>query len=173
MPELNNETIQLVFIAVTALAVLLQAIILLAIFLTIRKAASSFKEEVEDLRSAVLPLIYNTRELYTRLAPKFESAVGDLAEMTSGLRAQAERAESTATEIFERLRIQTSRIDGMLSGVLDAIDRAGGFVAEAVSRPVRQLAGLMASIKAILESLRNPAQEPHPTHAPGEKDMFV
>jgi methyl-accepting chemotaxis protein len=174
MPELNHETIQLAFIVVTALAVLLQAIILLAIFFAVRKAARSLKEEVEDLRSSVLPLIYNTRELYTRLAPKFESAVGDLAEMASGLRVQTARVEATTTEIVERIRHQTIRLDTMLSSVLDAIDRAGGFVAETVSRPVRQLSAIMASIKAILESLRNSSAEPLTTHTPGDnKEPFV
>ena len=61
MPNLDNQTIQLIFIAVTALAVLLQAIILLAIFVTVRKAARSVREEVEDLRSSIMPIVDTTR----------------------------------------------------------------------------------------------------------------
>ena len=60
MPHLDNETLLLAFVAVTGLAVLLQAIILLAIFITVRKTAITLRDEAEDLRSSVLPIIYNT-----------------------------------------------------------------------------------------------------------------
>jgi len=154
MPNLDNQTIQLIFIAVTALAVLLQAIILLAIFVTVRKAARSVREEVEDLRSSIMPIVDTTRELINRTAPRVEDAVVDLADIAHGLRVQTAQMESSVTEILERVRTQASRVDEMFSSLLDAVDRAGGFVAEAVSGPVRQISGLLASIKAIIESLR-------------------
>jgi hypothetical protein len=173
MPKLDNETILLAFVAVTGLAVLLQAFILLAILVSVRKAARSIKEELEDLRSAAMPVIYNTRELFTRLAPKVEETVGDLSEIAHGLRVQTEEMQTSVSELIEKARCQTNRLDAMFTGVLDAVDRAGGFVAEAVSRPVRQLSGLVASIKAILESLSHPGGQPGPTHFRDDKDMFV
>jgi uncharacterized protein YoxC len=174
MPNLDNQTIQLIFIAVTALAVLLQAIILLAIFVTVRKAARSVREEVEDLRSSIMPIVDTTRELINRTAPRVEDAVVDLADIAHGLRVQTAQMESSVTEILERVRTQASRVDEMFSSLLDAVDRAGGFVAEAVSGPVRQISGLLASIKAIIESLRASADAvPGPTRPPGDKDMFV
>ena len=41
MPNLDTQTIVLAVVAVTALAVMLQAIIMLAIFIAVRKAARS------------------------------------------------------------------------------------------------------------------------------------
>lgn len=172
MPKLDNETILLAFVAVTGLAVLLQAFILLAILISVRKAARSIKEELEDLRSAAMPVIYNTRDLFSRLAPVIEDTVGDLSEIARGLRVQTEGMQSTATEIVEKVRQQTTRLDAMFTGVLDAIDRAGGFVADAVSKPVRQLSALVASIKAVVESLRVPGEHPRPAR-PRDEDMFV
>ncbi len=172
MPKLDNETILLAFVAVTGLAVLLQAFILLAILVSVRKAARAVKEELEDLRSAAMPFIYNSRDLFSRLAPKIEETVGDLSEIAHGLRLQTEEMQTSATEIIEKVRRQTSRLDSMVTSVLDAVDRAGGFVAEAVSKPVRQLSGLVASIKAILESLRSTAEHPRSTHFRDDKDMF-
>jgi hypothetical protein len=61
----------------------------------------------------------------------------------------------------------------MFTSVLDAVDRAGGFVAETVSRPVRQVSGLLSSIRAIIESLRSPSSEPRAVHEPSERDTFV
>jgi methyl-accepting chemotaxis protein len=186
MPNLDNQTIQLIFIAVTALAVLMQAIILLAIFVAVRKAARSITEQVEDLRASVMPILDTTRNLINRVAPKIEDATADLAEITHGLRAQTAQMESAATEIVDRVRRQTNRLDKMFTGVLDSVDKAGAFVADAVSKPVRQISGLLASLKAIVESLRTSAAAPavpHETHSHREysqsdrtrsdTDMFV
>lgn len=173
MPKLDNETILLAFVAVTALAVLLQAFILLAILISVRKAASSLKEEAEDLRSSLMPVIYNTRDLISRLAPKLESTVEDLSEIAHGLRVQTIEVQASAFEIMEKLHRQTNRMDAMFTGVLDAAELAGGFVVNVVSKPIRQISGIMASIKAIIESLRTPVEPSRHTRAARDKDMFV
>lgn len=156
MPKLDNDTLLLAFVGVTALAFILQTILLIAIFAAIRKAAKEIKEEAEDLRSAMMPIIYNARDLFTRISPKVESAVDDLAALTGGLRTQTAEMQTAAIEILNKLRGQMSRLDLMFTAVLDGVDRAGGFVAEVVSRPVRQMSSIMASIKAIIDSLRTP-----------------
>jgi hypothetical protein len=182
MPKIDNQTIMLAIVAVTALAVLLQAIILFAIFLSVRKAARSFKEQVEDLRTTVMPVVNNTRDLIARVAPYVESTVYDVATMASGLREQTAQMEITTKDMLERLRKQSSRVDAMLSSVLDAVDRAGVFLSNAVSKPARQFAGILASIKAVVESLRasEAAFRPPPRpedfrdmRSPMDEDPFV
>jgi hypothetical protein len=64
----------------------------------------------------------------------------------------------------------------MISSVFDTVDQASGFVTVAVAKPMRQVSGILAAAKAIIESLRNSAAEPR-RHAPappplGDKDMF-
>jgi methyl-accepting chemotaxis protein len=176
MPNLDHETIEFAFIVVAGLAVLLQTIILFAIYRGVSKATQSLKEEAEDLRSSVMPVVDSTRELLTRLGrmgPKVEQSVTDLAEFARALRAQAADVESSAKEILERVNRQTNRVDAMASSALDAVDRAGVFVTEAVSKPVRQISGLLASARAIIESLRSYNPPQRGTRLLGDKDTFV
>jgi uncharacterized protein YoxC len=187
MAKLDNETIELVCIAVTALAVLLQGIVLLFIYLALRKAIGSLQGEIEDLRSSIMPTIDNTRELvgstralvdnarrlFARLAPKAETTVGDLARVAHGLREQTAELESATQEILGRVRFQTSRIDAMTTNGLDAVDQAGSFVADAMGKPVRQLAGVLAAAKAIVESLRGSAHDPRDRRYSSNEDRFV
>lgn len=170
MPKLDNDTILLAFVGVTALAIVLQTILLLVVVVAVRKAARAVKEEVEDLRSAMMPVIYNTRDLYARVAPRIETTVEDLSALAHGIRQQAEAVESTANAVMEKLHHQTNRLDVMFTTILDAIDRAGGFVAETVSRPVRQVSGLLSSIRAIIESLRSSGSEGREAAEPGERE---
>lgn len=177
LPKLDNETIFLAFAVITGLAMLLQTLMLLAITVALRKTASSIQEETEKLRTAVLPVVDETRDLIassqviltsaqefvasaqgvlTRVTPKVEEAVADLAVVTQGLRKQTAVIQSSTQEIIDRVHVQTDRVDSMFSTLLDTVDRAGGFVAEAVSTHVRQISGMLRSVKAIIESLGGP-----------------
>jgi methyl-accepting chemotaxis protein len=161
---MNQETILLAFVVVTGLAILLQTIILLAIFVSMRKTVRALRAEVEDLRSSVLPtvfitrdLVINLRELISRLSPKIENAVDDLTGIAHSLRTQTAELQSSASEVVERLRKQALRLDNMIGSVLDGADRAGGYVVESIGKPVRQLSGLLASVKAFVGALHTPA----------------
>jgi len=175
MPNLDPQTVQLAIVAGVALALLIQTIVLLAILSTVRKAARGMREDFEDLRSSVMPIIYNTRDLMTRVTPKVDAAAEDLAALAHGLRVQTADIQSSATEILDRLRRQSTRLDGMMSTVLDAIDRAGAFMTDSVAKPMRQLSGILASARAVVESLRNADPAPHaqPPRNSSDPDMFV
>jgi len=173
MLSLDHGTVELILIAVTAGALLFQAIVLLAIYLAVRKASRSLLGQFEDLRSSVMPLIYNARELLTKVAPKVEAAVTDIADISQRLRVQVGDVEESAGMILDRVRLQAGRLDAMFTSILNAIDQAGEYVAETVNRPLRQVSGLLASVKAIVESLRSPFPLPRKTRTANDRDNFV
>jgi hypothetical protein len=67
----------------------------------------------------------------------------------------------------------------MLSHVLDTLDRTGHFMSDVVNKPMRQFSAILASVKAVVESLRNGAPEPNshsnarPNPPSRDHDMFV
>lgn len=175
MPNLDTSTLQLLLVALVAVALLAQAVVLLAFFIVLRKLAKSILEEIQDLRSSITPVVDKTRDLLTRVAPKVEETTADLAALTHTLRAQAADMQTAADEIIGRIRRQTSRVDTMLSSVLDAVDRAGVFMADTITKPMRQLSAFLASAKAVVESLRNTEVTPRKVvnRAPDDSDLSV
>ena len=172
---MNNETLLLIFVACTGAAILLQACVLLGMLLTARKALKFAKEQSEELRTNVLPLVKDTKELLTRVGPKIESVATDFADLTSKLRVQSTKMEASAGDLFERIYRQSNRIDMMLTSTLDTVDRAGAMVAEVISVPLRQISGIAAFARAAFGTLRGPKPqtEPRPTHSAADKDLFV
>jgi uncharacterized protein YoxC len=182
IPKLDNQTILLVFAAVTGLAVLLQAVFLLIIAIAVRKAIASIRQEAENLRTSITPVIYDTRDLvanaqgiladaqsffsnaqtlvgnaqafYTRVAPTVELAAANVAQISGALRAQTEELQLSAEELIERVHRQSERVDGLTTEFLDTVDRAGGFVAHSVGKPVQQISRVLRSVRAIVNSLR-------------------
>ncbi len=175
MPKFDTQTIQLALVATVALAFLVQAIVLVAALSVLRKLAKSISEEIEDLRSSITPIVDQARDLFARLAPKVESTTADLAVLTRALRDQTADVQAAADEIIARVRRQSIRVDSMLSSVLDAVDRAGAFMADTVAKPMRQLSAFLASAKAVIESLRSSegASRAEANRASGDNDLFV
>jgi len=166
MPHFDVETVQIVVLALVALAVLLQLVLIIAIFAALAKMGKTIKEELDDIHSAVMPVIFNSRDLLAAAKPKIETTVEDFAVLIHDLRTQSDDFKTAGSEIVERLRKQTLRLDSMISTILDTLDRAGAAVAHAVNRPVRQLSGLVASAKAVVESLRDYPSNPPSDHTP-------
>ncbi len=175
MANMHNDTLTLVFVAATAIAVLLQAGILLALFIVVRSSTKKLQSEVEVFRTAVLPLVDHSKVLMKDLSPKIQSVSTDLAEITRGLRAQTMEFQSSASEILERVHRQTGRVDTMVTGALNKVDHAGAVVNGAVSGPLKQLSGLAAFAKAAVDTFRTNGQKsrPQPSHSAGDKDLFV
>lgn len=173
---MTTDNILLVLVAITGSSVLIQLIVLVAILVAVRKAMKSAEEKAEEFRSTVMPVFNSARALITRIEPKIDAAATDLAELTHALQSQAIKLQASADEVAERVTRQAARVDSMTTTVLDRVDQVGGLLNEAIKVPIRQIAGIIAGAKAVIDTLRAPTpprRAPRPTHAPDDKDMFV
>jgi hypothetical protein len=174
MQKFDSQTVQLIIVAAVAVTMLLQAIALFAILSILRKSAEAMRQDIEELRTTVVPVIEKVRELLAHTGPKIEAAATDIAAMSQNLRKQTADVQVAANGILERITAQSVRIDTMLTKIFDGVDRASGFMTDTVSKPMRQVSGLLASVKAIVESLRGDyphAQSPD-DQSRGDRDFL-
>ncbi len=159
----NHETILTILVSVIAGGVLVQLIILFVVFLAVRKGMKFAGEYALELKSQVVPvlerskvLMQTTKDLITRLEPKLEAAATDLAEVARVANAESKKIQVVADEITEKVRRQATRVDFMTTETLNAMDRVGHLLNQAVTVPIRQVSGVAAAAKAVFETLRNP-----------------
>lgn len=186
MPNSNVELLLMIFVGITAVAVLLQASVLLGMFLIMRKAIIAGKEEAAEFRTKLIPVLDSSKvlldtgqevirsakdviksadTLIADLEPHLESAATELADMARDIHQQANQLRGALDEVAFKARRQVDRVDQMATSTLNRLDRFGSFVNETVNVPVRQLSGVIAAAKAVVATLRAPAQ-PRPRHAP-------
>src|SRR5690348_18411975 len=82
-----------VFIALTAVAIALQALVLLGIFLSLRKTSSKVDALTTEMRTRALPAVEAAQSLITTSAPKLEAIVSDVHTTTSLVRGQVRSEE--------------------------------------------------------------------------------
>jgi len=141
------------FILLTGLAVLLQAGVLLAMYVTMRKSGERMEALAAEVKSKVLPTVEQAEALIIDVRPKLQVIADNLQDTTTMLRAQVERVDATVNDTIDRARLQIIRGDELLSRTLDRVEQTSDMVHQTVISPVRQLAGLMQGITVGLEFL--------------------
>ncbi len=142
-----------VFIALTGIAVMLQAGILLAMYLAMRQSGARIEAIAEEVKTKVLPTVEHTEAFLTEIRPKLQVIADNLEDSTTLMRAQVQRIDATVNDTVDRARLQIIRADELLSRTLDRVEKTSDMVHETVISPVRQLSGIMQGITVGLEFL--------------------
>lgn len=142
----------MVFIAVTAAAVLLQAGILAGMYLAMRKTTARVELLAEEVKTKVLPTAELAHTMMSDLRPKIEILVDNVSVSTSMIRAQLERLDATLSDIVDRTRLQVIRADEFVTSTMDKLEETREAVQRTVVSPVRQVTGLMHGLTVGFEA---------------------
>ena len=154
-----NDNLTL-FIAVTAAAVVLQMLILLAMYMAVRKLSARMEalaNKVEDTTSTVmpklLPLLENAQSMQQEFKgfmevakPKIDVVLDNLSHITTTARGSVERIDATVNDAGDRVRLQVIRGDEMVTRTLDRVEETSEKVQHTVMSPLRQVSGIVQAI---------------------------
>ena len=165
------------FILLTGIAVMLQAGILLAMYLAMRKSSARMEALATEVKTKVLPTVEQGQAMLTELRPKLQVIADNLEETTTALRSQVKRVDATVNDAVDRARLQVIRADELLSRTLDRVEETSDMVHKTVISPVRQLSGLMQGITVGLEFLfsrgRKNGGRREERHPVPQDEMFI
>jgi hypothetical protein len=147
------ENLTPLFIALTGAAVMLQAGVLVAMYLAMRKSSSRMEALAIEVKTKALPTLETAQAILTELRPKLAIIAENLTETTLSVRAQVQRMDATVDDVVDRARLQIIRTDELLSRTLDRVEETSEMVANTVVSPVRQFSGLIQGVTAGIEFL--------------------
>lgn len=140
-----------IFIAVTSAAVVIQAGILVAMYLAVRQTTARTQALASEVRTKVLPTVEMAQSMLADLRPKVESIVNNFNESSVMVRNQMARFDATMSDLLDRARLQVIRADELVGHALDRVEETGDLVNKTVVSPVRQVSGLLQGLTAGLE----------------------
>jgi hypothetical protein len=150
---MENINLLMIFIGVTALAVLIQAGMLTGMYLALKKNSAQVEALTTEVKTRALPLVEQVQSMLTELRPRVDNVVGNVSESSTLVRAQIQRIDVTLNDILDRTRLQVIRADELVTRTLDQVEDTTDTVHRAVVSPVRQLSGLVAGVTAGLDFL--------------------
>src|SRR5215831_15560187 len=94
------------FVLLTAIAVALQAGVLLAIFLLLRKTSERLQALATEVKTKVLPTVEQAQTILTEVRPRLQAISDDVKESTSAVRDQINRIDAVVNDVVDRARLQ-------------------------------------------------------------------
>jgi hypothetical protein len=162
-----------IFIAVTSAAVVLQACVLLGMYLAMRKTSAKIEALADEVRTKVLPTAQIAHSMLVDLRPRVESAIADVSESTAMVRTQLGRLDATVNDVVDRARLQVIRADDMLSRTLDRVEQTTDMVHSSVVSPIRHVAGMIQGLTVALEYLAGARRRRRNGAAVPQDEMFI
>ena len=147
------ENLTPLFIALTGVAVILQAGLLAAMYLSMRKSSARLEALALEVKTKALPTLETAQAMLVDLRPKLTVIADNLTETTHSVRSQVERMDATVNDVVDRARLQIIRGDELLTRTLDRVEETSDMVHQTVVSPVRQFSGLIQGVTAGIEFL--------------------
>ncbi len=143
------------FSIVAAIALVVQVVILTALFFQLRRTTENMNRLVGELHSRVGPILTRVQILLDDTQPKISSMVNDASHIVYLARGQAQKIDRVFTDAADRLRGQLVHADRILTGTLEAVEDAGAKFKHSFWRPVQKASALVQGIKVGLDLLRS------------------
>lgn len=136
------------FIAVTSIAVVIQAAILVALFLSLRKTSARMMVVADQVQQRALPALESAQAILNDTGPKLQTITSNLVDVTTTLKSQVERADLTVADLLDRTRLQVIRADELVSRAMDRVEETTEMVQHSVISPVRQVSAIIQGLTA-------------------------
>jgi len=168
------QTLLIVFIVVTALAVVIQAGVLVSLYISVKKTSSRVESIAGDLQQRAAPALDAATAILNNSRGNLQTLTENLAATSTSLRNQVERVETTMGDIIDRTRLQVIRADELVSRTLDRVEETSEFVQHTVISPVKQLAGLVSGLTVGLDAFFRRRKGPQRSQPQTEdEELFI
>jgi hypothetical protein len=169
-----NDTLLGIFIAVTAVAVVIQAGILVGLYVAVRKSTAKMEALAAQVTTKALPTMETVQSMLVEMRPKLDVLTVNLSESSTLVRNQLGRFDATLTDALDRTRLQVIRADELLNRTMDKVEETSDAVHKTVISPLRQVNGLMSAISTGVEVFLGQRRR-HPKNGAGvpQDEMFI
>jgi cell division protein FtsL len=167
MDQQTLLTVMTVFVCISAIALLIQAGMLIGIY----KSTRGMQDNVQRLLPKIEGLIDTSRQTVEDSRKQILDITSKTSDILETARKQLERVDSVLEDATARAHIQLEHAEMVLD---DAMERAHDTVAlvhTGIMKPLREIQGVAAGIRTIFQFLMR--SRPNPTHATSDEEMFI
>jgi len=128
------EGLLTLFVALTAIAIITQAGLLVGIYVMSRRLSDQVERFMKDTREMMVPV--------RSIAENLRTASANIVEIGLSARDQFRRVEAMVTDTGEALHMQLERFDRVSQNIIDRINETAEIVQDSVVRPAREVAAV-------------------------------
>lgn len=172
---MNPTTLLTIFVAVAAVAMTVQMIILFALYKAVSGTATKVESLVVKVEERAIPVLDATASILEDVQPKISAIASDLAETSGVIRERVEHLSDATGEVVERARLQAARLDDLIHDTTDRIANTTQFLQSTIFAPVRRIQAILQAVSAGIRFMRRgkPPGRVHKTAMEEDEEMFI
>ncbi len=168
-----DNTYLIIFVGLTAVAVVIQMCILIALFITAKRATAKLDALIAQFNVRVLPVMDNLGNLIVDLGPKVRVISTNLVETTETIKTQVSKLNVALTEITAKAQNQVDRAEQLVSNTINKVENTATVLQNAVLSPVHQVAGVINGLTVGVTSLFNKRRRQPPNGSGADDELFI
>jgi hypothetical protein len=171
----NSNTLLLIFVGATAVAVTLQMVILYLLYKALRQSLGKVESIAMQVQERAIPVLASTAAILEDAQPKISEITANLAETSFIVRERAEQISLATGEVIERARLQVVRLDELVSDTADKVSQTTEFLQNTVFAPVRRVQAIIQALAAGINFFRRSRKmaKVHPVAMEEDEEMFI
>jgi len=163
-------------VAISTLCILMMAMAAVALY----RVVSKMQARVDGIADRVDPLVVTVQKLtdgnsqnINNIVTNAASVVLNAKDISDVAREQAHRFAEIGRDFADRAKAQIARVDAAVDKTVDQVQVAGENAKVAVMKPVKEVSGLIAGVKAAVASLSSNGRRPTMDHITQDEEMFI
>jgi len=176
MPEDVFRWVIAVGVLLACLASVWQALILAAVYRAGKEAQKAGKEAQNRLAPLVdrfEAILTTSGKILDENRPRIADITAETLIVAKAARQQAGRIGELMDDASGRARARIAQIDQTVEHTVEQVEHAGEAVKSAVLKPVKEVNGLVAGVKAALNTYAQGGNRNSPEHATQDEEMFI
>jgi uncharacterized protein YoxC len=170
----THDTIITIFVVVAAVAIVVQMVVLLALYMALRQTSERMEGIAGRLEQQATPVLATAAAILDDAKPKIAEITTNLAETSASVRSHVSEVGHATSEIMERARLQAARLDEFVISAAQKVEATSELLQHKVLSPMRRVRAVVTALNAGLsffKSTRSPRR-----NSSGEvedEEMFI
>jgi predicted PurR-regulated permease PerM len=155
------------------IAVLMQAVAMLGIWLVIRKIPGQIEGVRDDVKRRLDPLTQSALEIVNNSREPLRTISSNLVEISQMLRDRTTSMDALVADAIDKTRLQIIRVDQMVSDLVVKVEKTADAVQRGVLGPVNEVNALVKGVKSGLEFLFSRRRVTNMSEVTQDEQLFI
>lgn len=169
-----DNTIITIFVVVAAVALVVQMVILFALYKALRQTSERMEGIAGRLEQQATPVLATAAAILNDAKPKLAEITANLAETSASVRSHATQIGTATTEIVERVRMQVARVDEFVVNAALKVEATSELLQHKVFSPMRRIRAIVTALNTGMAFFKSN----RPRHRTGaenveDEEMFI
>jgi predicted PurR-regulated permease PerM len=142
------QTLVTVLVAIVAVAFVVQALVMVAIYYQFRRTSAILTQTVTKVEAQLSPLLSRVDRLLEDSQGHLSEIVGDTAEIVRLVKLNGKKFDRLVDEATDRLGAQIVHAVRLVTGALETLEDGSAQLRKSILEPVRHAAALIQGVKA-------------------------